>query len=126
MSEDRIFETHILGLAAAAPGLPEGVSGWTAESARRALDSLRSSKVAVVAIDVYDRVAWGFALSGDSWACHRGSAEPSLDFAMRSRREAQEWISALPREDVLFGIEFSTQDVAAEASGHRGFLDEAG
>jgi len=116
MNEGHIFGAEILELAVAAPGLPEGVRGWTTESARLALDSLRSTKVAVVAIDVYDRVVWGFAPSGESWTCHRKVGEPALEFASRSREETAAWIDAFPRQDVLFAIEFSAQDLAAEGS----------
>ena len=78
MSEDQIFVREILELAVAAPGLPEGVRGWTGgKSAQRALESLRSSKVAVLAIYVYDRVVWGFAPGQESWACRRVAQEQS-------------------------------------------------
>ena len=117
MNEDRIFGAEIIELAVVAPGLHEGWRGWTAESACRALESLRSTKVGVVAIDVFDRVVWGFAPSGESWACLRKAGEFSLEFASRSREEAREWIAGFPRNDVLFAIEFSTQDLAAEGRG---------
>jgi hypothetical protein len=126
MNEDRLFVREILELAVVAPGLPAGVRGWTAESARRALESLRSSKVAVLAIDVYDRVVWGYALGQESWVCRRVLSEQSLEFAHRSRREGSDWINSFPRHEVLFVLEFSTQDFAAEASGHPGVFDGAG
>jgi hypothetical protein len=104
-------------LSVAAPGLPEGTVGWTAESARRAFQALRSSRVAVVDIGVYDRVVWGFAPAGESWICHRLPNELAADFALRSRREAQAWVGNFPRQEVLFVIEFTAQDAAAEATG---------
>jgi hypothetical protein len=64
--------------------------------------------------------------SEESWAGHRVLGELLLEFAHRSRREALDWIKSFPRHDVLFGIEFSTQDAAAEASGSTGFVDDAG
>jgi len=126
MNEERIFVPEILELALAAPGLPEGVRGWTAESARRALESLRSTKVAVLAVDVYDRVMWGFAPSDDAWVCRRVAGEQPLEFAGLSRREAADWIDSFPRHDVLFVIELSAQDFAAAAHGHEGSIVDAG
>ncbi len=125
MNEERIFGPEILELAVAAPGLPEGVRGWTAESARRALESLRSTKVAILAVDVYDRVVWGFARSDDTWVCRRVVGEQPLEFASRSRREAMDWIEAFPRHDVLFVIEPGAQDQAAAAHGHQGSIVDA-
>src|SRR5919109_395062 len=116
MKEAVIFPRSILELSVAAPGLPDGVRGWTAESARRAVESLRGSKVAVTEVYVYDRVVWGFAPAGETWACYRFPGELSSEFADRSRHEALDWIAAFPRYGVLFTIEFSTQDVAAEAT----------
>jgi hypothetical protein len=120
MSDDSILGADVLELAVAAPGLPEGMRAWTAESARRALESLRSTKVAVLAIDVYDRVVWGFAPGEESWVCRRSPGERPLEFAHRSRSEALAWIGSFPRRDVLFGIEFGTQDVAADVRARRG------
>jgi hypothetical protein len=60
MKHRLFFPADVADLAAAAPGLPEGEVGWTAESARRAFQALQSSRVAVVDIEVYDRVVWGF------------------------------------------------------------------
>ena len=116
----------ILQLAVAAPGLPDGVVGWTAESARQALRSLRGTKVAVLAIDVYDRVVWGFAPGNESWVCQWITGELAADFAHRSRSEALEWIDAFPRHNVLFVIEFTGQDAASEATGTTGRFNDAG
>ena len=71
-------------------------------------------------------MVWGFAPTQESWRCHRVPGKRPLDFANRSRREAWEWIAAFPRENVLFAIEFDTQDAAAEARGHGSFIDDAG
>ena len=73
---------------------------------------------------MYDRVAWGFERSEDSWACHRIPRELASDFGLRSRREAQTWIDAFPRSNVLFAIEFDAQDAAAEAAGAVAFETE--
>ena len=107
-------------------GCPRVFEGGRAESAQRALESLRSSKVAVLAIYVYDRVVWGFAPGQESWACRRVAQEQSLEFAHRTRREASDWIKVFPRHEVLFILEFTTQDAAAEAKGHSGLFDDAG
>jgi hypothetical protein len=105
---------NVASLAVAAPGLPEGSMGWTAESVRRAIDVLHGGKIALVGIDVYDRVVWGFAPADETWICYRLSGEPALAFAARSRAEARSWISRFPRENVLFVLEFSGQDDAAQ------------
>lgn len=34
-----------------------------------------------------------------------------------SRREAQAWVDGFPRQEVLFVIEFTAQDAAAEVTG---------
>ena len=117
MKHQRFSPANVADLAAAATGLPEGTFGWTAESARRAFQALQSSRVAVIDIEVYDRVVWGFAPAAESWTCHRTSSEFAADFALRSRREAQAWIDNFPRQEVLFIIDFSAQDAAAEATG---------
>ena len=73
---------------------------------------------------IANRVIWGFAPGEEWWTCRRLSGERSLEFAHRSRREALSWIESFPRHDVLFGIDFGTQDVAAEARGHRGLAED--
>jgi len=115
--KDRLFPPDVASLAVAAPGLPPATNGWTRESAFRALDALRGSKVAVVNIDVYDKVLWGFASAEESWECDPTPNELASEFALRSRTEARLWIEGFPRLEVLFVIEFSTQDIAAEAYG---------
>jgi hypothetical protein len=120
----RFLPADVAALAAAAPGLPEGTSGWTGESARHAFRTLQSSRVAVVDIEVYDRVVWGFAPAGESWTCHRFAGELAADFALRSRREARVWVDNFPRQEVLFIIEFSAQDAAAEATSTVVFDDD--
>jgi hypothetical protein len=117
MTNENLLSREIMDFAVAAHGLPEGTLGWTAESARQAFYALRGSKVAVIKIEVYDRVVWGFARSEDSWTCNPFPRELASDFGLRSRREAQSWIDGFPRNAVLFAIEFSTQDAAAEATG---------
>ena len=117
MTNATLLPREIIDLAVAAPGLPEGTLGWTAESARQAFYALRVGKVAVTEIEVYDRVVWGFARAEDSWVCNPFPRELASDYGIRSRHEAQSWIDTFPRSDVLFAIEFSTQDAAAEAAG---------
>jgi hypothetical protein len=124
MRHHRFLPADVAAFAAAAPGLPEGTVGWTGESARRAFHALQSSRVAIVDIEVYDRLVWGFAPAGESWTCHRFTGELAADFAVRSRREAQGWVDNFPRHEVLFIIEFSAQDVAAEATGTEFFDDD--
>lgn len=121
---NQFLPADVADLSAAAPGLPEGTVGWTAESARRAFQASRSSRVAVLDIEVYDRVVWGFAPAGESWTCHRFLNELAADFALRSRREAQAWTDNFPRQVVLFVIELIAQDAAAEATGTVFFDDD--
>jgi len=123
MNLNSIFPPDIATLAVAAEGLPDGVSGWTRESLRLALDALRGTKIAVLEIGVYDRVILGFAPSNtfvpaeESWSCWPTPHETAPDFAIRSRREALEWIEKIERQEVLFVVTFSSQDTAAAASG---------
>jgi len=119
MRDSSLFPFEIASLAVAATGLPPGTYGWTRDSAFRALDALRATKVAVVSIEVYDKVQWGFVVSEESWECDLNPHELASEFALRSRAEARLWMQSLPREEVLFIIEFSTQDTAAEAYGVR-------
>lgn len=109
-----MFPPQIANLAVAAPGLPEDAVGWTARSAITAIQSL-PNKVTIAAIEVFDRVQWGFVLSDDRWRPFRNINERATDFAIRTRREACEWIEAFPRTDVLFVIDFDDQSEAAEA-----------
>jgi hypothetical protein len=120
----QLLDRDIRELGVAAPGLPEGTVAWTAESARRLLDSLRTSKIAIADIEVYDRVVWGFAPAGESWACQRAPGELAWEFALRSRADALEWVNAFPRHNVLFILEFNDQESAAEASGLALFDDD--
>lgn len=82
--------------------------------------------MAVLAIEVYDRVVWGFAPGTESWTCQWIAGELAADFAHRSRDEALEWINAFPRHSVLFLIEFTGQDVASEGTGTIGRFNDAG
>jgi hypothetical protein len=71
-------------------------------------------KVAVVQVDVFDRVPWGVAQADEYWQASRLAGENAIDFALRSRREAVDWIDQFPRQEVLYVIEFSPQDDTAE------------
>jgi hypothetical protein len=97
-----------------APGLPEGESGWPADSFREALRRL-PGKTAVVAIQVFDPAPWGYAATDDTWQCVRSRGELAGAFAARSRREADSWVAVFPRHDVLFVPAFSSQDDADSA-----------
>src|SRR5687768_10266805 len=101
MTNRPFLPREIVDLAVAVPGLPEGTLAWTAESARQAFHALRGGTVAVIEIEVYDRVAWGFAQAEDSWTCNPLPGEPASDFAIRSRHGARSWIDTFPRSDVL-------------------------
>ena len=114
----------IVDLAVAAPAMPEGKLGWTPAAVDRACDALGSSKIAIVGIEVYDRVQWGFAPAAEGWSCHRLPRELVSEFAVRSRRDAHGWISQFPRQDVLFVLEFTAQDAAAEAIRPSFFTDD--
>ncbi|MBY0495664.1 MAG: hypothetical protein K2Y23_15760 [Cyanobacteria bacterium] len=104
----------IAQLAVAAPGLPDGVVGWTAQSSFELFQSL-PGKVAIGQVQAFDRVQWGFVASEDSWSPFRRPNESATDFAIRTRLEAREWIEQFPRSEVLFVIEFDDQAEAAEA-----------
>lgn len=121
-----MFSKEVADLAVEVPGLGDGTVGWTAESAKRAIRSLEG-KVAIARIDVFDRVQWGFAPAPESWQCFHLRNERATDFAIRSRAEALSWLDAIPRREVLFVIDFSFQDEAAEATGSFSFEpDDAG
>jgi hypothetical protein len=105
---------EIAQLGVAAPGLPDGVVGWTVQSAAKLFQSL-PGKVAVGSVQVFDRVQWGFAPAEDWWRPFRRPNESATDFAIRSRREARSWVEDFPRSEVLFVIEFDDQAEAAEA-----------
>ena len=126
MIDESMFSRGVAQLAVAAPGLPEGVVGWTAESAKRAFRSL-VGKIAVTSVVVFDRVQWGFEPAAESFQVFPLRNERASEFALRSRREAEQWVNAFARSDVLFVIGFSFQDQAAEATGDVHFKpDDAG
>ena len=106
----------VASLAVAAPGLPDGVDGWTRTSLDRVFEALRSSVVAIVGIDVYDRVPWGFLPAPEVWDCRRMPGELAFAYAERSRVAAQQWVQQFPRENVLYLVQFDSQDAAAESA----------
>jgi hypothetical protein len=109
-----MLPAEIAQLGVAAPGLPEGAVGWTAQSALKLFRSL-PGKLAIGGVSVFDRVQWGFAPSDDAWRTFRRVNESATDYAIRSRREARDWIENFPREKVSFVIEPDDQAMAAEA-----------
>ena len=113
-----MFSKEIAQLGVAAPGLPEGAVGWTAQSAIRVFQSL-PGKLAVGSVSVFDRVQWGFAPADDTWRTFRLANESAADFARRTRSEAKQWVENFPRTEVLFVIEFDDQAAAAEGFGFR-------
>ena len=111
-----MFSEEIAQLGVAAPGLPDGAVGWTAQSALKVFQSL-PGKVAVGSVYVFDRVQWGFGPSDDVWRSFRQMNESAAGFALRTRNEAQRWVETFPRREILFVIEFDDQAAAAEAAG---------
>ena len=107
---------EIAHLGVAAPGLPDDLVGWTAQSASRLFQAL-PGKTAIGRVLVFDRVQWGFEPSGDEWHPFRRRNESATDFAIRSRREARSWVENFPRNEVLFVIDFDDQSEAAEGVG---------
>ncbi len=66
-----ILPFDVASLAVAAPGLPNGVDAWTRASLQRVFKALRGSVIAIVAVEVYDQVQWGFEPAPESWDCPR-------------------------------------------------------
>jgi hypothetical protein len=116
MIDESMFSRTVTDLAVAAPGLPEGTLGWTRESAKRAIRSL-VGKIVVSGVSVFDRVQWGFAPAPEFFQCFPLRNERATEFAIRSRTEAEKWIDGFPRSEVLFVLELSFQDEAAEGTG---------
>jgi hypothetical protein len=100
------------------PGLPDGDVAWSRDDALVALEALEGSVVAVLQVDIY---AIPF---GQHEVIHTGRqatfvhhvGELANDFAVRSRRQAAELISAAAADE-LFVLYFSGQDDAAAGYG---------
>jgi hypothetical protein len=98
--------------------MPEGEWAWSRDDARAALASLEGSIVAVFEVEVY---AIPF---GQHEVIHTGrratyfyrSGELALQFAERTRQEADEFIDA-GSNDELFVLHFSGQDDTESAHG---------
>lgn len=100
----------ISALAVSAPGLPEDVLGWTPASALRLLSELHATKVAVTDIEVYERLPWSFVPVPDVWQCVLQPGELASSYALRSRMEAEAYVTSMLERDVLLVIDLSAQD----------------
>jgi hypothetical protein len=115
-----LLPPSIASLAVAVDGLPDGAAGFTRESLSRVFKSLNGTTTAVLAVDVFERVPFvqsTWAPVDESWSCWQRPNELTSDFALRSRREAWEWIEKVNRQEVLFVVEFSFEDDPLEARG---------
>lgn len=110
--------TDVRGQALCAPGIPEGEWAWSRHDARAALTSLAGSLVAVIEVEVY------VMPYGQREVVHTGrratyfyrAGELALQFAERTRKEADEFVGAGSRDE-LFVLHFSDQDEAESAHG---------
>ena len=85
-------------------------------SLQRVFNALRGLVIAIVAVEAYDQVQWGFEPAPESWECPRMLGELALAFAGRSRAAAQQRVNEFARENVLYVIRFDSQNAAAESS----------
>jgi hypothetical protein len=100
------------------PGVPDDTWAWSRDAAQAALASLEGSIVAVLEVEVY-LMPWGHLQ-----AVHTGrratyfyrSGELALEFAERTRQEANGFVGAGARDE-LFVLHFSDQDDAESAHG---------
>ena len=89
---------------------------WAPADAMVVIESLRSTRLAVTAGEVYRREAWGFVQTYDSWHCEPALGEGAFAYAQRSREVAIRAIELHVEDkpgDVCFLLEFSDQEDAA-------------
>lgn len=110
--------TDVRGQALRPQGIPDGEWAWSRDDARAALASLAGSLVAVIEVEVY------VIPTGQHQVIHTGrgatyfyrAGELALQFAERTRQEADQFVDAGSRDE-LFVLHFSDQDDAESAHG---------
>jgi hypothetical protein len=71
---------------------------WTKEDARRVLDSIRGSNIAVLGGDVFKEHSDGLEPAYDNWHCDRVQGESLTDYATRSLEHAWSYVERYPPE----------------------------
>jgi hypothetical protein len=88
------------------PGFGDGEGAWSASDAVAVLESLKGTTVYVAGVVLFQRVQWGYAESKLALALERLPSEGDMDYALRSRSSAvnfirrheldgEEWLVAL-------------------------------
>jgi hypothetical protein len=89
---------------------------WKADDALAVVETVDSTKIAIIEINVYREEAWGFVPTDDNWSCDRMLGETASEFAGRTHECAREFIRN-DREDRseegFYELIFSDQQDAA-------------
>jgi hypothetical protein len=107
-------ELQTLGVSLDSLGLP-GVA-FSRDDVKKVLESLEHTTLAVCGGEAFVSEHWGLVPLLETWTCDRFRGETVLDYALRSRERALEFVdSCAPerRDHLFFGLEFSAQDDAA-------------
>jgi hypothetical protein len=86
------------------------------EDTKSVLAALEHTTIAVCGGEAFVSEHWGLVPLLESWTCDRFRGETVLDFALRSRERALDFIDTCAperRDHLFFGLEFSSQDDAA-------------
>lgn len=90
------------------PEFGDGEGAWSKDDVVTVIESLRGSTLAVSEVALFERVPWGYALSGLVQAIDRLPNEADADYAIRSRRSAADFIRGctIVGDDALFALTF--------------------
>ena len=88
--------------------------GWPPEDALEVLRSLEWSQAAVNGVQAYKHDLAGFIPTEHNWDTSPSFGETELTYARRSHKEALEFVTSIPPDEVdVIALEFSFQDDAA-------------
>ena len=94
------------------PGLGDGQGAWCREDALAVIGSLEGTTIAVSDVTPYRSIAWGtevhWSVSDTEWSLHRMHNESDINYARRSRREAETFIAEYEDgpDETLFALTF--------------------
>ena len=93
--------------------LPDGSFAWSPSQCMQILESLTSTKVAVVSGEFFRAEPIGLVPAYDGWTCERGPGELASEYASRSREVAADQMRMESHSELHVVLQFSGQEDAA-------------